>query len=281
MRPYGVLECVVNVSEGRRLDVVEAIAGAGGRHVLDVHTDADHNRSVLTLAGPDVEAATFAVVDAAVSLVDLRAHDGVHPRLGAADVVPFVPLPATAATLDDARRARDACAVRIADELGVPCFVYGPERDLPSVRRDAFTSLLPFAGDAEPHPTAGACCVGARDVLVAFNVWLARGAAFDDARRVAAAIRGPSLRTLAFVVGGGQRVQVSCNLVDPLAFGPADAFDAVAASLPAERGELVGLVPHAVLDAVAPGRWEQLDLSPDRTIEARLRQAGLDGGSPA
>lgn len=262
-----MLECVINISEGRRLDVVAAVGAAAGGHLLDVHTDADHHRSVLTLAGPEVEAAAFEVVAEAVTRIDLRDHAGVHPRLGAADVVPFVPL--APSTMADAVAARDRLAARIADELGVPCVRYGPERTLPDVRRHA-------AAEVEAHPTAGICCVGARPLLVAYNLWLAPPATLDDARRIAAELRSPTLRTLGLQVG--DEVQVSCNLIEPSTTGPDAAFDAVAARAAVARAELVGLVPARVLEAIPPARWPELDLSRSRTIEARLSQAGLDGG---
>jgi glutamate formiminotransferase len=261
-----VLECVINVSEGRRPDVVAAIGDAAGDHLLDVHTDADHHRSVLTLAGPRVEEAAFAVVREACGRIDLREHAGVHPRLGAADVVPFVPLEGS--TMEDAVAARDALADRITAELGVPCVRYGPERSLPEVRRDPGVA---------PHPSAGICCVGARPILVAYNLWLAPPATLDDARRIAGEIRSPTLRTLGLQVG--REVQISCNLIAPSTTGPDAAFDAVAARAPVARAELVGLAPAGVLAAIPEARWPQLDLSPSRTIEARLSQAGLDGGS--
>ena len=263
-----MLECVINISEGRRLDVVAAVGAAAGEHLLDVHTDAHHHRSVLTLAGPDVEDAAIAVVREACAQIDLRDHDGVHPRLGAADVVPFVPL--GGASLADAIAARDRVAHRVADELGVPCVRYGPERTLPDVRRKA-------RAEVDAHVTAGICCVGARPVLVAYNLWLRPGSTLDDARRIANEIRRPTLRTLGLQVGA--EVQVSCNLIDPSTTGPDVAFDAVAARAPVARAELVGLVPASVLEAIPEGRWLRLDLSQSRTIEARLSQAGLDGGS--
>ncbi len=263
-----MLECVINVSEGRRVDVVAEIGAAGGDHLLDVHIDGDHHRSVFTLAGPEVFERAFALVEAAVRRLDLRTHDGVHPRLGVADVVPFVPL--TGSTLDDAIAARDRMAERVADRLGVPCLRYGPERTLPDVRRHG-------AGEVRGHPTAGICCVGARPVLVAYNLWLAPPASVADAKRIAAYIRTPALRTLGLGVGGS--AQVSCNLVDPERVGPAEAFDAVVAHAPIERAELVGLVPRSVLERIAPERWAELDLASTTTTEARLEQAGLDGGS--
>lgn len=262
-----MLECVVNVSEGRRADVIAAIAAAAGSALLDVHTDADHHRSVLTLAGPDVEDAAFAVVAAAVSLIDLREHTGAHPRLGAADVVPFVPL---TATMDEAVEARERVVARITDELGVPCVRYGEDGpSLPEVRRTPGVA---------PHPTAGICCVGARPVLVAYNLWLAPPATLDDAKRIAAEIRSPTVRALGLALGTGGGVQVSCNLVDPLTTGPDAAFDAVADKAAVARAELVGLVPAAVLAAIPEARWPELDLSAATTIEARLSRAGLDGG---
>ena len=273
-----MLECVVNVSEGRDAGILAALVVAAGPDLLDVHTDAHHHRSVFTLAGPAVEDAARSLVAAAVARIDLRTHAGVHPRLGAADVVPFVPL--AASSMQDALRARDELARWAAAELGVPCFVYGPERSLPDVRREAFATLAPATGPAHPHPTAGATAVGARPVLVAFNVWLAPGATVQQARQVATAVRGGALRCLGLDVGG--RAQVSCNLVDPLATGPAAAYDAVSAAAAAlarvrvDGAELVGLVPHDVLTAVDPARWPELDLDPSRTIEARLEKAGLD-----
>jgi glutamate formiminotransferase len=269
------LACVVNVSEGRDAGVLDALDAAGGRSLLDRHTDPFHHRSVLTVGGPGVEEATRALARITVERVDLRRHQGAHPRIGALDVVPFVPLAGTA--MADALAARDRFATWAADELALPCFLYGPERALPDVRRDAFTVLSPDRGPAKPHPTAGACAVGAREVLVAYNVWL--DASPDDARRVAVAVRDPQrgVRALGLKVGG--RAQVSMNLTDPSRCGPADAFDAVARLATIAGAELVGLVPESVLLAIPPDRWAELDLARSRTIEARLREAGLDGGS--
>jgi glutamate formiminotransferase len=252
----------VNISEGRRPAVIEAIAGAASGSLLDVHSDGHHNRSVLTLAGTT---APRDVARAAVSQLDLGDHDGVHPRIGVVDVVPFVPL--GEATLADAVAARDAFARWIGAELGVPAFLYGPERSLPDVRRGAFGTLTPDTGPAVPHTTAGAVAVGARPILVAWNVYL-MSPDLAVARQVAKAIRGPHLRALGLQVG--DRVQVSMNLIAPDVVGPAEAWDLVAAHAPVAEAELVGLVPQAVLDRTAADRWAQLDLSPDRTIEARL-----------
>jgi glutamate formiminotransferase len=261
-----MLECVVNVSEGRDPVVLAELAAAAGSDLLDRHADPDHHRSVFTLVGT---AAPRRLATAAVEHLDIGRHDGVHPRLGVVDVVPFVPLAGT--TLADAVAARDAFAAWFAGELAVPCFLYGPERSLPEVRRRAFRELAPDVGPSVPHPTAGACCVGARPVLVAYNVWLAEpdGA---RAREIAAAVRSPAVRALGLTCG--DRVQVSMNLVAPEVTGPAEAYDAVAARTAVAGAELVGLVPAAVLDRIPPSRWEELDLDPDRTIEARVRGAG-------
>ena len=262
-----MLECVVNVSEGRRPRVIDAVAAAAGRALLDVHTDADHNRTVLTLVGED---APRAVARTAVEEIDLREHQGVHPRIGAVDVVPFVPFDRS--TMADAIAARDRFCAWAAAELDLPCFRYGPERSLPEVRRGAFTDLAPDCGPAAPHPSAGACAVGARPVLVAFNVWLAE----PDvalAKRLATSLRGEAVRALGLDVGG--RAQVSMNLVDPALVGPADVVDRIGREAGIAGCELVGLVPRSVLDAIPPDRWAALDLSDERTIEARLTSSGL------
>jgi glutamate formiminotransferase len=273
-----VLECVVNVSEGRDPAVVAAVAAAGEPGLLDLHSDPDHNRSVLTLAGPEVEEVVRAVARAAVEHIDLRRHRGAHPRLGAVDVVPFVPLDAagspapSGADLTAALAARNRFATWAADDLGIPCFFYGPERTLPEVRRHAFDPLEPDAGPPRPHPTAGACAVGARTALVAYNLWLTTPDV-SVGRAIAAALRGPTVRALGLAVAGS--VQVSCNLVEPFVFGPDEVYDAVSrlaeqAGTGVARAELVGLAPAAVVEAVAPARRHLLDLDPDRTVEARL-----------
>jgi glutamate formiminotransferase len=267
-----MLECVVNVSEGRREDVVALLARAAGHSLLDVHSDAVHNRTVLTLAGPEVEDATRRVAALGVAHIDIRTHQGAHPRLGAVDVVPFVPL--QGATLTDALRARDAFARWAAAELEVPCFLYGPERSLPEIRRGAFHTLAPDFGPLIPHPTAGAICVGARHVLVAYNVWLPPGTPLSTARRIAGEVRNASVRALGLPAADG-RVMVSMNLIEPHRIGPAEAYDAVATRTPVERAELVGLVPAAVLRSIPPARWAVLDLDESKTIEARLARAGF------
>jgi glutamate formiminotransferase / 5-formyltetrahydrofolate cyclo-ligase len=262
---------VVNLSEGRRGDVIDRIAAAAGTSLLDVHRDPHHHRSVLTLGGPDVEQAARAVAAGAVAEIDITDHDGAHPRLGAVDVVPFVPL---AKTMDmaDALRARDGFATWAGRNLAVPCLLYGPERTLPEVRRAALRALRPDTGPAVPHPTAGATAVGARGPLVAYNLWLAEPD-ISQARALAAELRSPAVRALGLEVG--RHVQVSCNLVEPLQVGPAAVFDAVARRVQIDRAELVGLVPAAVVAETPARRWSELDLDPSRTVEARLESAGI------
>ncbi len=293
-------ECVINISEGRDPSIIDAVGRAGGRAVLDIHSDPDHHRSVLTLAGPldAVEAAARLVVGSAVNHIDLRHHDGAHPRFGAADVVPFVPLagpdpdsgPKTFAgdggLRVDVLEARNRFAQWAGAELALPCFYYGPERSLPEVRRLAFHPLPPDTGPAKPHPSAGASAVGARDLLVAYNIWITatdggdpgteREEVLSVARTLARQLRTPTRRSLGLPVGPG--AQVSFNLIDPASARVADLYDAVAAGAASHgcsvlRAELVGLVPAAVLHQVPRRRWAELDLDPDRTIEALIEGA--------
>ena len=268
-----MLECVVNVSEGRRPQLLSALRAAAGTALLDVHSDPHHNRAVLTLAGPHVEEGTRAVARVAVELLHLGSHSGVHPRLGVMDVVPFVPLDngGDAVDLGPALAARDRFASWAGAELALPCFLYGPERTLPEVRRRAFTDLVPDTGPSAPHPTAGASCVGARRLLVAYNLWLASDVPLSAAKRVAAAVRGPAVRALGLEVG--DRAQVSLNLVEPTVVGPAEAFEAVASLVPVERAELVGLCPAAAVADLSPSRRGELGIGDGGVLEARLSEA--------
>lgn len=267
-----MLECVVNVSEGCDADRLAALDRACGFDLLDRHSDCDHHRSVFTLAG---ELAVRDLTVECLQRLDIAEHQGAHPRLGVIDVVPFVPL--VGSTMHDARRARDDFAYWVSSTHHVPVFVYGPansnERQLPDIRRSAFRDLMPDFGPSSPHPTAGAICVGVRDVLVAYNVWLNAEASFDVARSIARAVRGDGVRTLALRVG--TRIQISTNLVEPRRVGPMEAFDrvhttATAHGAHATHGELVGLIPAEVLERIPHARREELDVDESRTIEARL-----------
>jgi len=260
-----VLECVVNISEGRDERLVARLSAACGRP-LDVHTDADHNRSVFTLVGED---APRRLSTAAVELLDLHAHTGQHPRIGVIDVVPFVAI--ADSTHEEALAARNEYAEWIADELSVPVFFYGPERTLPDIRKTAWKSLSPDVGPNAPHPTAGAVCVGVREPLIAYNVWL-DSTDMVSAKSIANEVRRTGLRTLAFLVAG--RAQISMNIVDAERITVSDAFDAVRDSstkrgITLLRSELVGLVTQRHLRMNDESRWTELDLSTDKTVEFR------------
>jgi glutamate formiminotransferase len=279
-----MLECVVNVSEGRRREVIGALVEACGPSLLDVHVDPDHHRSVLTLAGPgehDVEGAARALTRVAAEHVDVSVHEGVHPRLGAVDVVPFVALAGSAPA--DAVDAARAYAQWVAEELRVPAFLYGaadPEqRTLPDVRRDAFGRRAPDAGPAAPHPQLGAVAVGARPPLVAVNCRLDR----DDlalAREIAGQVRErdgglPGVRALGLALASRGRAQVSMNVTRLDACSVERACTAVRrlayeGGAEVEAVELVGLAPAAELERWTPEFREWSGIGPDHTIEARV-----------
>ena len=270
-----MFECVINVSEGRDHDILDQIAATCSGSLRDLHRDAFHNRSVFTLINdaPTLTSDVRALIESCFRRLDLRRHEGVHPRFGVVDVVPFV-------ALDPERRStavglRDETGHWIADNFDVPVFFYGPLDDgfrtLPEIRRLAFTSLKPDVGPDEAAPTLGAVAVGERPVMLAWNIWL-RGVALERARHLAAGVRRPEVRSLAF--RAGDQVQVSCNLITPDAVGPAVVYDEVLAQLgPGEEvdhAELVGLAPMSVLRSVDRVRWTQLGLSEESTIEGRL-----------
>jgi glutamate formiminotransferase len=282
--PSDLLVCPANVSEGRRAAVVTNIGLAArrtGAWLLDVHTDPDHNRSVLTFAGSAgaLVDGVVAAASMAAQTIDLPAHEGVHPRLGAIDVIPFVPVSTDPGGMATAVSAARETARRIADEVGVACFLYeeaGCGRSLPEVRRRAFAGLAPDFGGAGPHPTAGAVAVGARGPLVAYNVDLDTSD-LALARRVAASIRErggglPHVRALGLALPSRGIVQVSANLLRPAATTIGDVFEAVARLAAAEgvgvRGsEIVGLIPRAALPAsTAHLRLHQ----PPRVLETEL-----------
>jgi len=298
-----LVESVPNFSEGRRAEVVDEIVDAFARAhpdvlVLDRSSDRDHNRSVLTLAGPGealVEAAAAGAA-ACARLIDLTGQTGAHPRMGALDVLPFVPL-GQVSTAECVALA-EAAGRRLAAEVGVPVYLYGaaarrPERaSLPAVRGRGFEELLrsaatdparaPDLGGPAPHPTAGATAVGVRPFLVAYNVGLATS---DPAvaRRIAAAVRErdgglPAVRALGFALPGRGMVQVSMNLLDFRVTPPAAAFAAVArlaelAGVRVAGSELVGLAPEAAFEGTDPAALKLRDFSPDRLVEERIRKA--------
>ncbi|MGH3851345.1 MAG: hypothetical protein ACRDRT_16925, partial [Pseudonocardiaceae bacterium] len=165
-------------------------------------------------------------------------------------------------------------------EVGLPCFLYGPSsslapaRSLPELRRHAFGSICPDIGPQTLHSRAGAVCVGARPILVAYNLWLESSVSLEATRAMARAVRSPEVRALGLDVGG--RRQLSMNLIEPTVMGPAEVYDFVAHLAPVSGTELVGLMPAAVLATIPRQRWAQLDVAADRTIEARLEAASAD-----
>jgi glutamate formiminotransferase/glutamate formiminotransferase/formiminotetrahydrofolate cyclodeaminase len=287
------LESVPNFSEGRDRATIDPIAEAlsGSARLLDVHSDPDHNRSVFTLVGEDgsLVEALLAGIAVARDRIDLRRHQGAHPRIGAADVVPVVPLRA-----DDMERARAAAlelARRVGNELGLPVFTYGelaPDRGPAFFRRGgtdelarrlAAGELAPDFGPTELDPSAGGVIVGARRPLIAFNVDL-RGATVEDAQAIASIVRErdggfPGVRALGLDLPGAGRVQVSMNVEDWEASALHDilgAIDAAAAArgVQVARSELVGLMPAGAA-AAAAGALLRIDgFDASRLIETRL-----------
>lgn len=270
-----MFECVINISEGRDLEALAALSRAAGASLRDRHADPYHHRSVFTLVN-DPNALTRDVKDLlikAFEILDLSDHEGVHPRFGVVDVVPFVALAPD--DPDDARRMRDDTARWISGAFAVPTFLYGrlsngTTRTLPELRKGAFSTLAPDFGPPTPSSTLGAVAVGERGVLVAWNIWLGN-TTIERARELARIVRSSSVRSLAFEVG--DQVQVSCNLIDIATARPSHVYDRVRAALaPGEvidGVELVGLIPRSLLEAEDPTRWGQLGLGPDLTIEAR------------
>ncbi|MCU1362677.1 MAG: Formiminotransferase domain protein [Acidimicrobiaceae bacterium] len=266
---------MLNVSEGRNHEVIDAISLAAGLSLRDQHSDRAHNRSVFTLIDyPDeLRRNVHALITAAMKRLDLRDHHGVHPRFGVIDVVPFVALDPRHDL--EAEILRNEAAMFIAKTFDVPVFLYGrladgTRRSLPDVRRNAFSTLAPDFGPREAHPARGASAVGARGVLVAWNLWL-RGVSLGEANDIVKAIRSPEVRALAFAIG--DFAQISCNLIKPGAVGPSRVYDQVRSLLRSgtiDHAELVGLVPQEVLDNEDRERWEQLGLSAQATIESRL-----------
>lgn len=292
-----LIECVPNFSEGRRSvvidEIVAAIATVAHVHVLDRQSDGVHNRSVITFVAPSEAAAEAALagIAAAARLIDLNLHQGAHPRFGATDVVPFVPLQDGDMPLCVA--AAETVARRAAAELGIPAYLYeqaarrAERRNLAAVRRGGFEELresigadpqrAPDFGAAQVHPTAGAVAVGARRPLIAYNVNLQS----DDvelARSIAGEIRErdgglPNVKAIGLALDGC--VQVSMNLTDYRVTPMSVAFEAVrsraaARGVQVRESEIVGLVPQEALVDVARAALLASGLSRDQVLEARV-----------
>jgi len=295
-----LVECVPNFSEGRKTETVErlahAISSIPTACLLDKHVDPDHNRSVITfVASPErVVDAAFAAVKLAAELIDMRQHQGVHPRLGATDVLPFIPI--SGVTMDDCVALAHSAGERIARELSIPVFFYEraalkPDRvNLEDVRRGALELLreqiaveparTPDVGPLMVHESAGAIAVGARPFLIAFNVNL-KSRDVSIARAIARVVRArhgglPFVKALGFELSTRGLVQVSMNLVNYQATGMAQAYEAVsveAARLGVEvfSTEIVGLVPMKALDKRAEYFKKLENLTADKILENRLQ----------
>jgi glutamate formiminotransferase / 5-formyltetrahydrofolate cyclo-ligase len=292
-----LVESVPNYSEGRRIEVVdrlaEAVRATPGAYLLDRTSDASHNRSVLTLAGeaPAVEAALEATIEVAIREIDMEEHTGEHPRIGAVDVIPFVPLAST--TLDDCIELARNFGQRIARQFDLPVYLYAraalqPERvRLADVRRGGYEGLRetiheigrePDFGPARLHPRAGAVAVGARPFLIAWNINL-ESDDLDLAKRIARTLREsggglPAVQANGFMIDELDSAQVSMNLLDFQTTPMWRVWDevedlAAAEGIPIRESELIGLAPLAAFDDVAV----HAGLAADAPVEDRFAAA--------
>jgi glutamate formiminotransferase len=297
-----IVECVPNFSEGRNGEtiarLIEAVEAVEGALVLGTHIDADHNRSVITFVAPPekVVEAALRVVARASELIDLNAHAGQHPRMGACDVLPFIPV--RGLSVEECVALAHRAGERIWGELQIPVYFYesaalrAERRNLADVRRGGFELLrekiatlperAPDVGEARIHPTAGACIVGVRPLLIAYNVTLDTKD-ISIARQIARRIRERDggllhLKALGFELETRGVVQVSMNLTSYERTNLHQAFEAVrreAAKLGVEviASEIVGLVPQAALFAAAAHFLQLENYSPDLVLENRIAAA--------
>jgi glutamate formiminotransferase len=293
------LECVPNVSEGRRPEVIDRLAAAAasepGVQLLDVSSDPDHNRSVFTLAGEAgrLHSALLALYETALAEIDLTRHQGVHPRIGAVDVVPFVPLGGT--PMSEAVAAAEALAAEVAERFKLPVYLYEkaahrPEHTrLADIRRGGFEGLpakmadlvwAPDFGPARVHPTAGATVIGARFFLIAFNALLDTpdvSIAKAIARRVRESGGGlPAVRAMGVYLETRGRAQVSMNLVDFRRTPVLRALDRVrkeaeAMGVQVAQTELIGLMPEEAATGIVRDALQLPGFASSRIIERRLR----------
>ncbi len=297
-----LLESVPNFSEGRRPEVMEGIVAAArsvaGVHVLDLHSDADHNRSVLTLAGESdaLSEAVFRAMERATETIDLRVHSGEHPRLGATDVVPFIPLGTT--SLAEAVAVARALGERVAEHLQVPVYFYEeaarrPERqNLEAIRRKGFEELRdaigqdperqPDLGPSAVHPSAGAVVIGARGPLIAYNIYLNTNDV-RVAKAIAKAIRHSSgglryVKALGLEIPARGQVQVSMNLTNYRKSAVHTVFELVR-TLADSYGatitdsEVVGLVPMEALVDSARHYLRMHEFASEQILESKLLEA--------
>ena len=289
-----------DVSEGRRPDVIDRLASSiehiAGVHLLDRSSDPAHNRSVFTFAGDaqPVADAVLALFETAVAAIDLRSHSGAHPRLGAIDVVPFIPI--SGATMTDCVALARTTAAAVASRFKIPVFLYeeaastDARRNLADIRRGEFEGLAaklalpewqPDYGPPRPHPTAGAAAIGARAPLIAFNVNLATGR-LETAKAIAAAVRHssgglPFVKALGIALEHRGVAQVSMNLTNYEKTSIVRVFEAVRHE--AERhgtsvleSEIVGLVPEAALPPDPEQSLQLAGFNPNQVLEHRLKE---------
>jgi glutamate formiminotransferase / 5-formyltetrahydrofolate cyclo-ligase len=293
-----VIECVPNISEGRRTNVIEAVAAAlravPGLRVLDVQSDASHNRSVLTLAG-DAAAMKQGIptlFESALAAIDLRTHQGEHPRLGAVDVVPFIPIEGV--TMEACVELAKAVAADVASRFSLPVYLYedassNPARkNLEDIRRGEFEGLAakmtqpawaPDYGPATPHQTAGATVIGARMPLIAYNINLATNR-LDVAKKIASAIRMSSggmryVKAMGIALEDRGIVQVSMNLTNYEKTPIFRVFDLVKREaarygVTVLESEIVGLVPAAALMQTAEYFLQLEGFTPGQVLETKL-----------
>lgn len=277
-----LVQCVPNFSEGRDpvvvAAIVQAVQGTHGVRLADWSADADHNRLVVTFVGPPapVQAAALAAAAAAIKYIDLHVHTGVHPRLGAIDVLPFVPL--SGLSLEACAALAEETGRALAARHGLPVFLYeaaSPEgRSLPAVRRHAFAGFAPDFGPAAPHPTAGAVVVGARGPLIAYNVNL-NTPDISIARTIARELRGlpplPGIRALGLPLPSRGLTQVSMNLTRPAetpllaVFGWVQAR-ALELGTTAVESELIGAMPGPSAFGILADALQMPTLKPGQVL---------------
>jgi glutamate formiminotransferase len=293
-----IIECVPNLSDGRRHDVVERIVDAvrhvDGTRVLDVSSDAAHNRSVLTMVGSRdaLRSAVLVLFEHAIAAIDLRTHRGAHPRLGAVDVVPFIPIEDV--TLDACVTLARETAADVAARFHIPVFLYEAaatvpaRRNLADIRRGEFEGLAaklasaewaPDFGPAAPHPSAGATVIGARMPLIAFNVNL-DSSRLDLAKAIAAAVRHssgglPFVKALGVPLTDRGIVQVSMNLTNYQQTSIRDAFEAVCAEATARgtdvlESEIIGMVPAAAVAGISPSDIQLARFTREQILEVAI-----------
>lgn len=298
-----VIECIANISEGRNAGIVErcaaAIRGVAGVRLLDTSSDASHNRSVLTFAGDrgPIREAVLALFDAAVPAIDLRRHQGEHPRLGAVDVVPFVPIEGV--TMADCVALAKDVGAAVAERHALPVYLYeeasaNPSRkNLEDIRRGEFEGLAakmasdgwaPDFGPAVPHASAGASVIGARMPLIAYNINLATDR-LDVAKKIASAVRHSSgglrfVKAMGVDLADRGIVQVSMNLTNYEKTPVYRVFEMVKREaarygVPVLESEIVGLVPAAALTATAEYYLQVAGFSSEQVLETKLRNGEM------